>query len=152
MIHIKGKTSRKNNRSGTHLITNYRLLITAMLLPAALLSGCMGIYEGGFECPAGVGVGCKSISEVNAMVDQGVLPQTSQGMTSDDNSNTTRCENWGRSFSSNSDAPQIWINPLYLKETQAKNRERKVIFTEEPHQHRREEIKQEKGLHDKIFI
>lgn len=39
------------------------------------LSGCMGIYEGGFECPAGVGVGCKSISDVNHMVDQGEIPK-----------------------------------------------------------------------------
>lgn len=39
------------------------------------LTGCMGIYEGGFECPAGAGVGCKSISEVNTMVDRGELPK-----------------------------------------------------------------------------
>lgn len=39
------------------------------------LSGCMGIYEGGFECPAGVGVGCKSISDVNTMVNQGDIPK-----------------------------------------------------------------------------
>ena len=41
------------------------------------LSGCMGVYEGGFECPPGKGVGCKSISEVNTMVDQGEIPQPS---------------------------------------------------------------------------
>ena len=40
------------------------------------LSGCMGIYEGGFECPAGVGVGCKSISDVNTMVNQGDIPKS----------------------------------------------------------------------------
>jgi hypothetical protein len=50
-------------------------ILRATLLPAALLSGCMGIYEGGFECPAGTGVGCKSISEVNQMVNQGELPK-----------------------------------------------------------------------------
>ncbi len=38
------------------------------------LSGCMGIYEGGFECPPGKGVGCKSISEVNQMINAGLLP------------------------------------------------------------------------------
>jgi len=38
------------------------------------LSGCMGIYEGGFECPPGKGVGCKSISEVNQMINAGMLP------------------------------------------------------------------------------
>lgn len=48
---------------------------SATLMAALLLSGCMGIYEGGFECPAGTGVGCKSISDVNAMVNQGELPK-----------------------------------------------------------------------------
>lgn len=45
------------------------------------LTGCMGVYEGGFECPPGEGVGCKSISEVNQMVDQGSVPgiQCSEG-------------------------------------------------------------------------
>lgn len=76
MIQTKKKLKMKLNNSVLHLITDYRLLITAML-PAALLSGCMGIYEGGFECPAGVGVGCKSISEVNDMVNQGELPRHS---------------------------------------------------------------------------
>ena len=46
---------------------------TQSLMGFALsLSGCMGVYEGGFECPPGEGVGCKSISEVNHMVDQGL--------------------------------------------------------------------------------
>lgn len=35
----------------------------------------MGVYEGGFECPPGTGVGCKSISDVNQMVNDGELPQ-----------------------------------------------------------------------------
>lgn len=48
---------------------------TLIAMPTAFLSGCMGIYEGGFECPAGTGVGCKSISEVNTMVNQGELPK-----------------------------------------------------------------------------
>ncbi|KAB2835073.1 MAG: hypothetical protein F9K49_04280 [Caedimonadaceae bacterium] len=47
------------------LITNLQLLITALAL-----SGCMGVYEGGFECAPQKGVGCKSISEVNEMVNQ----------------------------------------------------------------------------------
>ncbi len=40
------------------------------------LTGCMGIYEGGFECPAGTGVGCKSISDVNTMINRNQLPGT----------------------------------------------------------------------------
>lgn len=74
MIPINKKMKNKFG-SSVHLMTDHRLLITAMLLPAALLSGCMGIYEGGFECPAGTGVGCKSISDVNTMVNQGEIPK-----------------------------------------------------------------------------
>ena len=33
----------------------------------------MGVYEGGFECPPGEGVGCKSISEVNVIVDKSAV-------------------------------------------------------------------------------
>ncbi len=50
---------------------------SATLLSAILpfcLSGCMGVYEGGFECPPGEGIKCKSISEVNQMVDQCSTP------------------------------------------------------------------------------
>lgn len=45
----------------------------AILFSATLpscLTGCMGVYEGGFECPPSKGIGCKSISEVNDMVNQ----------------------------------------------------------------------------------
>ncbi|HUX78523.1 MAG TPA: hypothetical protein VMW10_02075 [Alphaproteobacteria bacterium] len=42
---------------------------------ALCLTGCMGVYEGGFECPPGEGVGCKSISEVNEMINHGELPK-----------------------------------------------------------------------------
>ncbi|OJW54571.1 MAG: hypothetical protein BGO67_10520 [Alphaproteobacteria bacterium 41-28] len=42
------------------------------------LTGCMGVYEGGFECPPGEGVKCKSISEVNQLVDQDLV-SSSQG-------------------------------------------------------------------------
>jgi hypothetical protein len=50
-----------------------KFIYTKSLMGLSLsLSGCMGVYEGGFECPPGEGVGCKSISEVNHMVDQGL--------------------------------------------------------------------------------
>ncbi len=48
--------------------------VFSITLPLSL-SGCMGIYEGGFECPAGIGVGCKSISDVNKMVNIGEIPK-----------------------------------------------------------------------------
>lgn len=39
---------------------------------ALTLSGCMGIYEGGFECPPGKGLGCTSISDVNKSLEGGL--------------------------------------------------------------------------------
>ena len=50
------------------------LFCHSALLPLCL-TGCMGVYEGGFECPAGIGVGCKSISDVNTMVNLGEIPK-----------------------------------------------------------------------------
>jgi len=67
MLQISRSTQQNSVTSVIHLITDYRLLITSLALA---LSGCMGVYEGGFECPPGEGVKCKSISEVNQMVDQ----------------------------------------------------------------------------------
>jgi hypothetical protein len=61
------KIHKSLSSSLAYLITDYRLLMTTLALA---LSGCMGVYEGGFECPPGEGVGCKSISEVNEMVTQ----------------------------------------------------------------------------------
>lgn len=49
--------------------------VSASVLSATLsftLGGCSTTLES-FDCKAGKGVGCKSISEVNHMVDQGVL-------------------------------------------------------------------------------
>lgn len=60
------------------------------------LSGCMGVYEGGFECPAGVGVGCKSISEVNDLVNAGELPQKTSSLS------TQKSE--------------IWYSPSFIQE------------------------------------
>ncbi len=45
-----------------------------VVLLAFSLTGCMGIYEGGFECPAGIGAKCKSISEVNDLLNKGEIP------------------------------------------------------------------------------
>ena len=79
------------------------------------LTGCMGIYEGGFECPAGTGVGCKSISEVNNMVNLGDLPKSLSEIPLEDNENTHTCNTCGRSSALVSEKPEIWINPLYLR-------------------------------------
>jgi conjugal transfer pilus assembly protein TraV len=44
------------------------------ILIFCLLTGCAGMNNK-FDCPAKPGVTCKSVSEVNDMVDQGVLPR-----------------------------------------------------------------------------
>ncbi|OJW46250.1 MAG: hypothetical protein BGO67_08515 [Alphaproteobacteria bacterium 41-28] len=69
MYQVLRKVKQKPYISTHYLITDYRLLIATLALA---LSGCMGVYEGGFECLPGEGVKCKSISEVNEMVDQGL--------------------------------------------------------------------------------
>ena len=61
------------------------------------LSGCMGVYEGGFECPASPGVGCKSISEVNDLVNAGELPQKTPSPLS-------------------AQKPEIWYSPAFIRE------------------------------------
>lgn len=71
------KKATRNSQEKSAKLLHCRSATLIAMLPATLLSGCMGIYEGGFECPAGIGVGCKSISEVNDMVNQGVLPKDS---------------------------------------------------------------------------
>lgn len=68
--HIAAYRKRVTNR---YTKSKDKLAASALLLS---LSGCMGIYEGGFECPPGKGVGCKSISEVNSMINSGALPRT----------------------------------------------------------------------------
>lgn len=46
----------------------------ALILFAGSLTGCsLGIYNGDFDCPAAKGLGCTSLSEVNAMVTEGKL-------------------------------------------------------------------------------
>lgn len=55
-------------------MTNFKSF-SATLFFALFLTGCMGVYEEGFDCPPGVGVGCKSISQVNTMVNKGLLPK-----------------------------------------------------------------------------
>ncbi|MBL8675854.1 MAG: hypothetical protein JNJ47_00255 [Alphaproteobacteria bacterium] len=82
-------------------MTKLQLLITGAA--ALCLSGCMGVYEGGFECPVGEGVGCKSISEVNHMVNEGDLP-----LKAASNPPQTSCKQCG----SNLDPQQSNIDPL----------------------------------------
>lgn len=48
-----------------------KLVLLLLTLPA--LSGCM-TYSESFDCPPGRGVGCKSLSQVNDMVEKEELP------------------------------------------------------------------------------
>jgi len=59
-----------NNRKQRAFIKHVFLFVHLMTL--SLLSGCSTSSEV-FECEAGKGIGCKSISEVNKMVDNGKL-------------------------------------------------------------------------------
>ena len=90
----------------------YSLLVTKLqLLTTALaLSGCMGVYDGGFECPPGEGVGCKSISEVNHMVDEGTLPKKQ------DDLHATTCKQCGSNPQLQKDIEElhIWYSPWAL--------------------------------------
>ena len=87
--------------------------LSAILLSTTLpfcLQGCMGVYEGGFECPAGEGVGCKSISEVNHMVNEGNLP-----LKAVFNPPQTSCKQCGSNLDP-LEASRIWYSPWALGE------------------------------------
>ena len=59
------------------------LPIITMLMSSGLGGGCTH-YGETFDCPAGIGVGCRSLSQVNALVDQGILPQGNAEEESDE--------------------------------------------------------------------
>ncbi len=85
-----------------------------------LLSGCMGIYEGGFECPPGKGVGCKSISDVNTMVNQEEIPLSENREQNSNMKETEEEENVGCSCGTTSNSltsdSRIWYSPWALEE------------------------------------
>lgn len=95
MSQIHNKNSIKQGRSPVHLITDYWILI-----PPLILSGCMGVYEGGFECPPGKGLGCTSISEVNKAVDQCYREQSCGVAEMSDPTRPNKTS-------------QIWFNPRF---------------------------------------
>ncbi|OJW49662.1 MAG: hypothetical protein BGO67_03915 [Alphaproteobacteria bacterium 41-28] len=90
-------------------------LCHSALLPLCL-TGCMGVYEGGFECPPGEGVKCKSISDVNQMVNQGLGTKSQEsGSNLSEESKANVCEHPG-SCPLTSDVPEIWYSPWALEE------------------------------------
>ncbi|MBY0500435.1 MAG: hypothetical protein K2P93_00335 [Alphaproteobacteria bacterium] len=89
---------------------NYLRNLSVILLSATLsfcLQGCMGVYEGGFECPPGEGVGCKSISEVNQMVEHGELPKKQN----ETQPSCQQCNSNPDFLQSPSEEPLIWYSP-----------------------------------------
>ncbi len=103
MSQIHNEINSKLSPSIVYLITDYRLLITSLALA---LTGCMGIYEGGFECPPGKGLGCTSISEVNEWVNQN---QVVNHQASEENS-CHNCTSHSDRKPMNSDN-SIWYSP-----------------------------------------
>ncbi len=54
-----------------------RISYLLMLSPGLLMvAGCTGMSKS-FDCPMKPGVNCKSVSEVNTLVDDGILPRKS---------------------------------------------------------------------------
>ena len=51
-----------------------------LVLSLGALSGCSN-YAEKFDCGAGMGVGCKSLSYVNRMVEKGALPLDEDGLS-----------------------------------------------------------------------
>lgn len=43
--------------------------MTLMVIASFLVKGC-GVYKGSFECKAGKGVGCESVSKVNELINE----------------------------------------------------------------------------------
>ncbi len=77
----------------------------------------MGVYEGGFECPPGKGLGCTSVSKVNDWVNQN--QEMGHQLPEDNKKACHKC-------SSNSDN-SIWYSPwftnsqiLYIQKSNAK--------------------------------
>ncbi|MBS0271674.1 MAG: hypothetical protein JSR85_03390 [Proteobacteria bacterium] len=102
----------KDKNKKTKFLKTQKLLhycLTAVL--PFCLAGCMGVYEGGFECPPGEGVGCKSISEVNEMVNQG-LGTRKQGLNTQPSEETQEsvCRK-GHACPSAPDSLEIWYAP-----------------------------------------
>lgn len=88
--------------------STYKILATSITL---ILSGCMGVYEGGFECPPGEGTRCKSISEVNEMVNKEVLPKASGTIISKEDCETCHHKLSQDALNPTKGSSKIWIAP-----------------------------------------
>lgn len=66
-----------------------KLKLLPLFLSLSTLSGCM-TYSESFDCPPGKGVGCKSLSQVNEMVEEGDLPLETGNTTHEVTQESTR--------------------------------------------------------------
>lgn len=112
MSQIHNKIKIKQGRSPVHLITDYWILMTPLIL-----SGCMGVYEGGFECPPGEGLGCTSISDVNEKVNQGLGSRNQnsnqeEGDLNESENTASSCKSG--SCSKPSPSSEIWYSPWFI--------------------------------------
>lgn len=125
------KCPKNSGPSVVHLITDYRLLMTPL---AFALSGCMGVYEGGFECPPGEGVGCKSISEVNQMVNEGELPKSpSSSPEAKMPCKGCRINEELIPSEASTPKPQIWYSPAFNKDPNNQQETIKTKVLDDPY-------------------
>ncbi|MHB1910420.1 MAG: type IV conjugative transfer system lipoprotein TraV [Nitrososphaerales archaeon] len=66
------KTIKQTLPYRTRKSRNSKFSLVGIIILSNLLGGC-AIYDQSFDCEAGKGVGCKSISEVNDLINQGNL-------------------------------------------------------------------------------
>lgn len=98
------------------------------LLAVCLLTGCMGVYEEGFDCKPGEGVGCKSISEVNTMINRGELPK--ETVKEDKEGSKASCKSCSVN-GLNTAKPTIWFSPHWEGHSLLKPIH---LMKEEPHE------------------
>lgn len=55
-------------------MTRFPIRYFVLMVTPLIHSGCGTGYNEGFDCPAGIGVGCKSLSDVNDMANHNRLP------------------------------------------------------------------------------
>lgn len=69
---VKRRDTMENTRKTKNISTP--VFLTSFILVSVLISltGCSS-YQDTFDCPAGTGVGCRSVSDVNDMINQGVF-------------------------------------------------------------------------------
>lgn len=97
-----------------------KLLMTTWLMVSALTLSACSSMNGSFDCPNKAGVNCKSLDQINGMVDSGQI-QGRSGLTGSDDQRTvsTEFESYPGAVSYHPGAPlrygetvqRIWVAP-----------------------------------------